>query len=274
MAYDINSTLERLEQNLKDLDSARKQVESSVNASNNLQKVVGDYVSSVKALCERLQSWEKDLSDYDSSISSNLKSTLASLGSSCDAVVKSFNTKVDNSTNDFKTKTENTLAKFSTQNTALTEKVKELNAIGQAINTAADDIKAFKATLSQISKQISEAKNAEDAALKGLDNKVVAIQRSIDAQVSAVQQQITECHQDLVSQKGHLKLIIESSTDLIKGELSKIDALVHTTQRELEASIENTNHSVSVNRWIMVIGFIVVIALQLLYSWPFLFESF
>ena len=64
------------------------------------------------------------------------------------------------------------------------------------------------------------------------------------------------------------------STDLIKGELSKIDALVHTTQRELEASIENTNHSVSVNRWIMVIGFIVVIALQLLYSWPFLFESF
>lgn len=268
---ELLASLAKMEASLNEIKSARKQVEGTVSASNNLQKVVGDYVSSVKALCESLQSWEKELSDYDSSISRSLKTTL---GSSCDTVVKSFNTKVTNSTNDFKAKTENTLTKFTTQNSALAERVKELNAIGQAINTAADDIKAFKATLSQISKQISEAKNAEDAALKGLDNKVVAIQRSIDAQVSAVQQQITECHQDLVSQKGHLKLIIESSTDLIKGELSKIDALVHTTQRELEASIENTNHSVSVNRWIMIIGFIVVIALQLLYSWPLLFEGF
>ena len=37
MPYDINAALERLEKNLQNLDSARKQVENTVNASNNLR---------------------------------------------------------------------------------------------------------------------------------------------------------------------------------------------------------------------------------------------
>ena len=37
MAYDINSALERLEKNLKDIDSARQQVEKTITSSNNLQ---------------------------------------------------------------------------------------------------------------------------------------------------------------------------------------------------------------------------------------------
>ena len=40
MAHDINSALERLEKNLSELDSARSQVMQSVNASNDLLKMV------------------------------------------------------------------------------------------------------------------------------------------------------------------------------------------------------------------------------------------
>lgn len=47
MAYDINATLERLEQNLKQLDSARKQVETTVQASEELQNAVAGYVASI-----------------------------------------------------------------------------------------------------------------------------------------------------------------------------------------------------------------------------------
>ena len=52
MPYDINATLERLEQNLKDLDSARKQVENTVNASNELRQTVSDYVESITKATE------------------------------------------------------------------------------------------------------------------------------------------------------------------------------------------------------------------------------
>ena len=267
MAYDINSTLERLEQNLKDLDSARKQVESSVNASNNLQKVVGDYVSSVKALCERLQSWEKELSDYDSSLSHNLQSTLTSIGSSCDTVIKSFNTKVEDSANEFKTKTENTITKFTTQNAALADKVKDLNAIGKEISTASEEIKTFKATLSQLSKQIKEAKDVEDAALKDIKNHVAGLQNALGKQVGEVKQHITDSNQDiktsLVTQRENLGYAIDCSTKILKEELAKIDAHVYNNAKSLETFIKRADQAVIINRWLMIIGFTVFAVLHI-----------
>ena len=47
MAYDINEALLRLETNLKNLDSARKQVEMTVSESQNLQHIVENYVSAI-----------------------------------------------------------------------------------------------------------------------------------------------------------------------------------------------------------------------------------
>ena len=44
MPYDINTALERLEKNLQNLDSAREQVENTVNASNDLRQIVRDYI--------------------------------------------------------------------------------------------------------------------------------------------------------------------------------------------------------------------------------------
>ena len=40
MAYDINLALERLEKNLQDINSAKEQVEDTINASSQLQNVV------------------------------------------------------------------------------------------------------------------------------------------------------------------------------------------------------------------------------------------
>ena len=39
MAYDISLALERLEKNLQDINSAKKQVEDTINASSQLQNV-------------------------------------------------------------------------------------------------------------------------------------------------------------------------------------------------------------------------------------------
>ena len=58
---ELLASLAKMEANLNEVESARKQVESAVNASTELQKVVSEYVSSVKALCVNLQSWESAL---------------------------------------------------------------------------------------------------------------------------------------------------------------------------------------------------------------------
>ena len=56
----INQALMQLEKDLQSINSAREQVESTVKASTDLHKVVGDYVSSVKKLCIGLKSWEDE----------------------------------------------------------------------------------------------------------------------------------------------------------------------------------------------------------------------
>ena len=52
MAYDINLALERLEKNLQDINSAKEQIEDTINASSQLQNVVNGYVASVNAVLQ------------------------------------------------------------------------------------------------------------------------------------------------------------------------------------------------------------------------------
>lgn len=46
----FNQALMQLEKDLQSINTAREQVESTVKASTELQKVVGEYVTSVKKL--------------------------------------------------------------------------------------------------------------------------------------------------------------------------------------------------------------------------------
>ena len=51
----INNSLRELEQGLKDLESARKQVEKTVNSYNGLNATTADYVSKLGTITTRIQ---------------------------------------------------------------------------------------------------------------------------------------------------------------------------------------------------------------------------
>ena len=125
MPYDINATLERLEQNLKDLDSARKQVENTVNASNELRQTVSDYVESITNLRNEIIEWEGQLKQSQEGLSTQVQNAFTTLKASCDTISAGF-----------KSSTDKTLSKFSEQNTILTERVNELNTLRQELKSA------------------------------------------------------------------------------------------------------------------------------------------
>ena len=105
----INQALMQLENDLRNINSAREQVESTVKASTELQKVVGDYVSSVRKLCIGLKSWEEELSSRGTAMSEEYERTVSQISSSCTAVITTFNSRVEKSINDFKSKSKNTV---------------------------------------------------------------------------------------------------------------------------------------------------------------------
>lgn len=50
MAYDINAALERLENNLAEVESAKKQVEETIATSESLQQIIGRYTNTLNAM--------------------------------------------------------------------------------------------------------------------------------------------------------------------------------------------------------------------------------
>ena len=90
MPYDINITLERLEHNLQDLDSARKQVENMVKANNELRKIVSEYVESITNLRNEILAWEEQLKQSEVGLSSQVQNAFSTLKESCDTISTRF----------------------------------------------------------------------------------------------------------------------------------------------------------------------------------------
>ena len=59
MAYDINAALERLENNLAEVESAKNQVEETIATSESLQQIIGRYTATLnsmgKDICKRIR---------------------------------------------------------------------------------------------------------------------------------------------------------------------------------------------------------------------------
>ena len=97
----INKTLSELESGLKNVESARKQVESTVNAYNGLNSTTEAYVRSLSTMKEKLsQIVELIGMDYDKKNSDFFKDR-EKIVTSCNAAINNINTAVEKISNDF-----------------------------------------------------------------------------------------------------------------------------------------------------------------------------
>ena len=112
MTHDINSALERLEKNLSELDSARSQVLQSVNASNDLLKMVTQYVTAVKNLAANLEEWESSLRERESELHGEFGSAITSIKHTCTEIISAFNVDVNKASSEFKKETDKTKEVF------------------------------------------------------------------------------------------------------------------------------------------------------------------
>lgn len=172
MTHDINSALERLEKNLSELDSARSQVLQSVNASNDLLKMVTQYVTAVKKLAASLEEWESSLSGRESELHGEFGSAITSIKQTCTDIISAFKLDVNKATLDFKKDTDKTLEKFTEQNDKLAERVTELVALREQIKKATEEIESVKSALNEILKELKDSQDEQDAILEDLKTKI------------------------------------------------------------------------------------------------------
>ena len=274
----INQALLQLEKDLQSINTAREQVESTVKASTELQKVVGEYVSSVKKLCIGLKSWEDDLSSRGAALSEEFERAVSQINTSCTAVITTFNSSVEKSINEFKSKSESTIEKFTSQNTILTERVQELNKLRDEIKTATAEIQSIKEGLAQISKDLKESQDGQDAVLNDIKQTVSEIPRIIGNNAQSIMERIESLNQGISADIASL----QGKADILNSELLAVKSLCHdiksTTDRlnsnlqsskesllsEIARSKEETIKSISINRWLIIVALVILVIVHFL----------
>lgn len=261
MPYDINTALERLEKNLQNLDSAREQVENTVNASNNLRQIVRDYIESITELRSDLQKWEEQLKQSQDGLSTNVQDVFAALKTSCDTI-----------STEFKFSTNETLNKFSEQNIILTERVDELIILRKELKSAMSEIVTIKDILTELTKVFKKSKENQDQALSNIIGKVVELPVTVKGYTDEVAQQMDERHkvfcQKIDDSITKAEIIIQKLDGLtetcfnVQKNCNDIRKSIDDVKNTAIAHYESLSKSININRWI-IIGIIMILAASL-----------
>ena len=291
MAHDINSALERLEKNLGELDSARSQVMQSVNASNDLLKMVTQYVAAVKKLATSLEEWESSLRGRESELHGEFGSAITSIKQTCTDIISAFKVDVNKATLDFKNDTDKTLEKFTEQNDKLAERVTELVALREQIKKATEEIESVKSALNEILKELKDSQDEQDATLEDLKTKVSGLNEKIENSKGTVLQAITHSEQffpeilnqtnekidgvsgktdALASNVASLTTICHNIDTLVQSSTTSITTTINKAKNEVINAIQDskaeTLKSANINRWLIVAGIIILAILQYVFK--------
>ena len=268
MAYDINATLERLEQNLKQLNSAREQVQKTVRASNELQVTVAGYVASIKELVGEIIEWEKQLKGAQVDSSEEMQNILSEL--------KTFSDKI---TGTFASSVESSLKKFSEQNTLLEKRVKDLSTLREEIKSSTKEIQSIKETLSDISKDLTDSQKKQDETLEHINQQVSELPGTIKGYADGIKEHANSLKDDfnrLLGETYSIILAIDKKMDTMTQTAATLQTTSNGIQRScdnikstvdnIKSDILSSNNaikkSISINRWILIAGVIILIVLH------------
>lgn len=291
MTHDINSALERLEKNLSELDSARSQVLQSVNASNDLLKMVTQYVTAVKNLAANLEEWESSLRGREIKLHGEYESAIASIKQTCIEIISAFNADVNKASSDFKKDTDKTLEKFTEQNDKLAERVLELVALREQIKKASEEIESVKSALNDILKELKDSQDDQDVILEDLKTNVSGLNEKLEYSKVTILQALTHSEQslsDILNQANDKIDGISGKTDALASNVASltticqnIDTLMHSSTNSIVSIINKAKDDVisaiqeskaeslksaNFNRWLIVAGIIILAVLQYVFK--------
>lgn len=258
MAYDINAALERLEQNLSDLDSARKQVESMVSTSKDLQSVVERYVKSIKGLYSDVKSWETQLQSSGTEFTENIHSAIGLLKSSCESTASSLQNSADQIIESFSSRSEAPIARFTEQNMLFASRVQELAAFGRTVEKANEEISLLKSVLNHIQRDLETYQSSQGQMLSELKEKSETYPEIIKKATDTTIEQYALWAKEFSQQLDTLTQTVLS----IQTVSNTIQSSIGEMMNSVESSQASIKREININRWILIAGVIILVLLR------------
>lgn len=288
----IIQILSQMESDLKDIQSAKRQVENAVKTSEELQSVFSKYVTSLESLLTNVKNWTNEISSFQSSNIKGIEESIKKISTSCDEVMKTFSTSTNDLTSNLKEKVEEELGKFEGANSKLISQVEKLLRLNEHLKTTTTAVNAIKKQLDDMLKELKDSQKSQDKSLDELkriqdgistrtDDVLDSCKSILQAQdgvldnlrenknlISSLKENVLEDIKKCSDKINNLEKSVldikrdnETNTKQIKSEISILDQKVESLKTQLTATIQNVKKEVNINRLILIVGIVILAVL-------------
>jgi len=232
--------LERLEKNLQDINSAKKQVEDTINASSQLQNVVNGYVTSVNTVLQETILLKEEIGKMKNQKVTEVKEAVAAIEASFTAIISTF-----------KEDTSSILADLSSENDRLAKSNEFLRVFQTKLEQSIEITSVLKTKQDKVSADVLSIHNSQQEATENISKQYDQLSQRMDTSIT----------------------VLTDSMDKKFGKLSKQTEELHRAVTKIQMTIEDLGKQISeqhvtnlkninINRWILIIGILLIAALQ------------
>lgn len=272
MAYDINAALERLENNLAEVESAKKQVDETIATSENLQKIIGRYSDTLSTMGKDISVFIEEIRNYQDIETSELSSAVDAIKTSCECVINKFNADVRDVIKSFDEKITVTIVKLGSENEKLQIQVNKLDSLQDFLNKATKELNEVENKVDILATELKTSQDSQDKTLASIKSSLEVLPSSVKSHATAIVEEVKNHASDLKTKSEEImedvskaiqKLDNQNSVltetkklcDDIKGDIGNL-------KDSINAQFESIRSSININRWIAIIGILALIVLH------------
>lgn len=265
MGYNINEALERLEQNLKEVNSAKKQVETTVATSERLQQTIERYSKSLADLNDNVQNFILEIHYMQDSKTEEMELAIKHIKALCEKTVGDFSKAIENSTSRFHADSTKELAAFKSTNNRLTEQICKLTAFYNPVKDMISGVKALDRNVDSIKSTVSESQATQNRELSNIKGSIDSLASLTLSQLEKIKSAVGNNASNLEEKAKIINAEMTQNSQQLNGlkvDISNLRGDVLHLQNVVMANTKKLKLSADINRWIIIIGFSILIALH------------
>ncbi len=272
MAYDINAALERLENNLVEVESAKKQVEKTIATSESLQQIIGRYTDTLNAMGKDVSSFIEEIRNYQDINTSELSSVVDALKTSCECVINKFNADVNTAIKNFDEKITETIVKFGSENEKLQIQINKLNSLKDVLNGATKELNEIGKKVDTLAIELKNCQSEQDVMLTSIKSEIDVLPSSVKSHAEAIVEEVKSNASDLKTKSEEIIGDVSKAIKKLDNQISVITETkglcngIKTDLKNLKGSIDSQfktmKKAIIINRLIAIIGILTLIVLH------------
>ena len=240
MAYDINLALERLEKNLQDINSAKEQVEDTINASSQLQNVVNGYVASVNAVLQETILLKEEIAKMRDQKVTEIKEAVTSIEASCNTIIA-----------EFKKNSSSILTDFVSQNDRLAKSNEELSAFQTKLEQSIEITSGLKTRQDEISADVHSIHNKLQESTENISKQYGQLSQKVDADMTMLTNSMSKEFSRL-----------SERTEELNRAITKNQRVIEELCKQISDQHADNLKNININRWMLIAGILILAALQ------------